>query len=84
MSEAPEAAASAPVPIHSRAEAWAAILASVKDLLPAVALSVGLCLLVFFAVPAANHDPVLSIISGMLGFLTGRATSPAKTDPPKS
>lgn len=59
----------------STSEAAVSVLAGVKDLLPSVALSIGLGLMIFKAVPTENHDPVLAIISGMLGFLTGRGST---------
>lgn len=57
-----------------KSDAAVSVLAAIKDLLPSVALSIGLGLMIFKAVPTENHDPVLAIISGMLGFLTGRAS----------
>lgn len=50
---------------------------------PILFLGSALILMFFVGVPAANHDAMISIISGFLGLLTGRALSqptPSKPD----
>lgn len=60
------------------------IVQAIKELIPPSALSGALIVMLFTAVPTANHDPVTIIISGFLGYLTGRATAtrpPPQTPP---
>lgn len=80
MSETPEEGAPAPA-----AKAMAeprpktqldTILSAVKELLPAVALSVSLPLMICVTMPASNEKVVLSLVSGLFGVLVGRATAP--------
>lgn len=59
------------------------IVQAIKELIPPSALSGALIVMLFTAVPTANHDPVTIIISGFLGYLTGRAAAGrASTQPP--
>lgn len=67
----------APTAAPSRLEGW---LTGARELLPPLALAIALNLMLFIAIPPVNHDPVLSIIAGFLGFMVGRAT--AKGSPP--
>lgn len=50
-------------------------------LIPAV-LAIALALLVFFPIPVANHDIVLSIVAGLLGALTSRRSATDDDPPP--
>lgn len=56
------------------------IIETVFAKLPVVFLGAALILMFFVAVPVSNHDAVISVISGFLGLLTGRAmTTPTPT-----
>lgn len=55
------------------------IVQAIKELIPPTALSGALIVMLFTAVPTANHDPVTIIISGFLGYLTGRAAAARAT-----
>lgn len=65
---------SEPAPPPAQKTGLDAILTGIKELLPAVALSLALPLMVFVTMPASNEKVVLSLVSGLFGFLTGRAT----------
>lgn len=49
---------------------------------PILFLGVMMIAMLFFKVPQDNHDEVLSIVSGFLGLLTGRALTPDPEKPP--
>jgi hypothetical protein len=65
----------------TRPNPLADIISSVKELIPAISLAVVAVLLVFFAVPPPNHDPLTIVVSGFLGFLTGRSSRPNPPPP---
>lgn len=45
---------------------------------PSLALAGGFLAMIFHAVPKDNHDYVIAIVSGLLGYLTHAAASAAK------
>ena len=58
-------------------------ISTAKELGAIAALAGALWAIIFVAVPTANHDPVIIVISGLLGFLTGRGSrTPAPVAPP--
>lgn len=50
-----------------------------KQMLPSFALSTALILVICHEVPKGSEQTALSLISGLLGFLTGRATASSKS-----
>lgn len=50
---------------------------SLIDALPSIALAGGFWMLIFNAVPAANHDLVSNVVAGLLGFVTRGALTHA-------
>lgn len=77
----PEAASSADVSVTAMPVKTTPveIVQAIKELIPPTALSGALIVMLFTAVPTANHDPVTIIISGFLGYLTGRAAASRAT-----
>jgi len=73
----PDAPPRAPFSIPSE------LVSAAKELVVSLALSAALITMIFVAVPTANHDPVIIVISGFLGFLTGRnSRTPVATPTP--
>lgn len=50
------------------------ILEALKSFLPAVSVSIALPLVLIVPMPADNEKIALTLIGGLFGFLTGRAT----------
>lgn len=77
---APDAAPTLVVP-PTKASLAVDIVQGVKELIPPSALAGALIVMLFTSVPAANHDPVTIVISGFLGYLTGRNASKSTPAP---
>lgn len=77
MSETPDPAPppAAPATPPASRTPLDAILAAAKDALPSLAVSAGLIIALTWGMPAGNEKVALSLISGLFGFLTGRATA---------